>query len=298
MSSLINKSNHPVEVKKIQVRIWKLRDEIEEAISERIKDSIGGPEDVDIEDLKKFYSRTKPKYLAPGYTPGDDDDDDHGEDGEPVGADGLDSSGNEMDEDAKAMMEALEGAADEDSEEESEEDAEAAAMAAAMLGDQGGAEESDEIDEDEAAALAMLGDQGAPEGSKLIKKPSLKRFAPQIAEDGFVLLSDLHMNQILVFSKGNFTFGQNIAIEFLIPNHFILSAEVMACTTINRNSRIISATKPEFRIQCSLTYFWREERGILRDFLKSVELEIPPPPAKIKRPSEEEDDDDFEDLGF
>ncbi len=72
------------------------------------------------------------------------------------------------------------------------------------------------------------------------------------------------MGQILVFSKGEFTFGQNVAIEFLIPNKFILSAEIMACSTINRNSRIISATKPGFRIQCSFTFFWREERSILR----------------------------------
>ena len=40
------------------------------------------------------------------------------------------------------------------------------------------------------------------------------------------------------------------------------------------------------------------ERTKLRDFLKSVEPEIPEPPKKLKRPDDDEEDDDFDDLGF
>ncbi len=36
MSNIINKSSHPVEVKRIELKLWRLRDEIEAAIALRI----------------------------------------------------------------------------------------------------------------------------------------------------------------------------------------------------------------------------------------------------------------------
>ena len=107
------------------------------------------------------------------------------------------------------------------------------------------------------------------------------------------------MDQILAFSKDSFTYGQNICIEFLIPKSFILSGEVISANHIGRTSKIISETKPDYRVLTSFSYLFEEERTNLRNFLKSVEPDIPPPPKKLKRPdSEDEDEDEFEDLGF
>ena len=50
-----NKSSHPVEVKKISIRMWTLRDEIEAAIESRIKECEALEMPVYVEDIKKFY---------------------------------------------------------------------------------------------------------------------------------------------------------------------------------------------------------------------------------------------------
>lgn len=321
MSNIINKSNHPVEVKRINIRVWKLRDEIEKAIAKRIEENGGSAEGIDIEDIRAYYTRSKPKYLDPDYDPNDDDDN-----VVPIGADGVDSSGNEMDDDAMAMMAALQGGDEEggeegdDSESEeseaSDEDDEAAKLAAEMLGDQGGAGEDDEAAklaaemlgdqggnaDDEAAKLAaeMLGDQGN-ESSSNSSDSTLTRAIPDVDKlsSGFSLLSDMNMENIVFFSQQGYTFGQNIALQFLIPNRFIISAEVTSCLNMNRRSKIISKTKPNFRVEATITYLWEGERTNLRDFLKSVEPDIPPPPKKMKRlDTDDEDDDEFEDLGF
>ncbi|MCT4641107.1 MAG: hypothetical protein N4A33_02345 [Bacteriovoracaceae bacterium] len=55
MSSIINKSNHPVLIKKIPVQIWTVRDEIEFAISQRYIQQ----ENPNIDDLKEYYSAIK-----------------------------------------------------------------------------------------------------------------------------------------------------------------------------------------------------------------------------------------------
>ena len=319
MSNIINKSNHPVQIKRINVRIWKFRDEIEKAIALRLIESNEQGVELNIEDIKKFYTRKKPKYLDPDYDPDDDDD-------KEIGADGLDSSGNVMDEEALEMMAAMGGGEEsqesdkensdkEDSETpEAEEDDEAAKLAAEMLGDQA----SPTPEEDEAAKLAaemlgdkgssnsdaddlsMLGDQGTPTETTATPK-ALERVVPDDdrVSYGFALLSDLNMEEMLVFSKDGYTFGQNICIEFLIPKSFTISGEVVGVSHIGRTSKIISETKPDYRVQLEFTYLFETERSNLRDFLKSVEPTIPPLPKKLKRPETDGDgEDEFEDLGF
>lgn len=295
MSTIINKSNHPVEVKKINIQIWKLRDEIEKSISLRLEETGGNSEDLDIEDIKAFYTRNKPKYLDPNYDP--EDDDQNADNVVSIGSEGEgeDSNNKKMDGEALSNLNALEDEADEQDSNEAEEsenneesDDEAAKLAAEMLDDKGAPN----------GATEELSDQTAPTKKKIKK---LKRIHPNIDKlsKGFSLLSDLNMDNIVFFSKHAYTFGQNITIEFLIPNKFMISAEVKTCVDLKRNSKIISETKPNYRVEADLTYLWDGERSSLRDFLKSVEPEIPPAPKKMKRPeSEDEDDDEFEDLGF
>jgi hypothetical protein len=301
MSNLLNKSNHPVLVKRISVRAWRIRDEIEYVIAKRIAQCEQDGRELDIEDIRAFYTRSRPDYLDPDYDPEDSNQDNV----IAIGSDGKDSSGNEMDEEALAMMAALQGG---DEQEESEDDA-AARMAAEMLGDQAGALETSTEQDDEAARMAqeMLGEQIAPsketsyQTSSSLKQAPLARTIPpaEKVSGGFTLLSDLNMNTILIFSKQGYSYGQAISIEFLIPKSFIVTGEVKTCVDLGRKSKIISESKPNYRVEVELTYLWDGERANLRDFLKSIEPEIPPPPQKLKRPDKDEGgDDEFEDLGF
>ena len=52
---IYNKSGHPVEVKKISIRMWTLRDEIEAALERRMKECEAAGIPLFIEDIKKFY---------------------------------------------------------------------------------------------------------------------------------------------------------------------------------------------------------------------------------------------------
>ncbi|MBT4790640.1 MAG: hypothetical protein HON90_03640 [Halobacteriovoraceae bacterium] len=342
MSNILNKSNHPVEVKKISVRIWKLRDEIEAAIAKRM-DENGHTDDspADIEDIKEYYLKILNQT-----------DDNANETDEAEEDSNLDSSGNPLDDDAMAMMAAIGGGDEGDKKEESstedgseetsnEEDDEAAKLAAEMLGDQAPSSEDDEAaklaaemlgdqapspaEDDDAAKLAaeMLGDQapaqddeaaklaadmladqqGSPSTGTTEEKKALtpfKRMTP--ADDkiayGFVLLSDVQMDQLMIFAKHTYIHGQSIVIEFLVPKAFSQMVEIKSCLNISRNSKIISATKPDFRLQCQFLFKFPGERSTLRNFLLSVEPTIPDPPTKLKRPDSDEDDDDFDDLGF
>jgi hypothetical protein len=278
MSNILNKSSHPVHVNRIPIRIWKLRDEIEEVISRRIQESEQKSEQLDVSDIKKFYSREKKDYSMKAVESLDEQGSD------------LDSSGNEMDEDALEMAKALAGDTDDES------------------------SEPEKMDDDEAQKLAemMLADQDTPQDQLQeinmdLKKDSASemhssnmRVLPNKdkVSTGFAFLSDMDMTKVLMFSKTGFTLGQNICIEFLIPNSFIMTGEVVGSNHVGRNSKIISRMKPDFRVMTSFSFLFDEERENLRDFLKSVEPDIPPPPKRLKRPADDDNDDEFEDLGF
>lgn len=320
MSNLINKSNHPVEVKKIHIQMWTLRDEVEAAIEKRIKENPDVEHsEVNIDDIKEYYHNIIGG--ANNLNQNDESEDDE-EDQE-----NLDSSGNPLDEDALAMMAAIGGDADENednkqddideietAQEENEEDDDAAKMAAemlegqtseedpaaaaaaAMLADQGlGTEEDNNA---EAAALAML--EGQVENSEDITPKKFSRLKPSKSKiiDGFIMLSDIQMDQVLVFSKEGFVHGQNIILEFQLTKKFTVSATVKVVTNISRNSKIISEKRPNFRIQGILLFQFPEEREKLRNFLKSIEPTIPAPPKKVRKAEEDDDEDDFDDLGF
>ena len=326
MSNIINKSNHPVEIKKIPIRTWRLREEIEAAIAVELElNPDTPPNEVDITNIKEYYIGILNQDIN---TPSDE--------ATPEEDSNLDSSGNPMDDDALAMMAALGGGeesspdteeasedkADEqqdsdDSEEASEEDDEAAAMADAMLADQGMGENED----DDAAALAaqMLADQGMREDDDITalapqmladqapdqdeapaeSKP-FQRIKPlkQNMGEGFVLLSDMQMDHILFFSNRPYIHGQNIIIEFVIPKPFNIMVEVSMISNVGKTSKIIRNNSSPNRIAGKMLYKFPGERSQLREFLQSIEPEIPEPPKKLKKPDSDDDDDDFDDLGF
>jgi hypothetical protein len=278
---IVGKSNHPVEIKRIELSIWSLRDEVEKAVELRLEETSEGNEPV-LDDIKEFYNRN-PNFMTQDIDFDEDDDDDEIE----AEDSNVDSSGNEMDDDAMAMAAALEGG------DEAEADGEA---------DDSEASEEQSEDEEVSAEVAdiaaqMLADQGIqPNQSKV------NYTRPQVEESkvvkAFTILSDINMFYALIFSDKPFIKGQTIVIKLNVPNSFSVTAEVINVKHLTRNSRIISKSKPNYRVQARIAYLFDGERAKLREFLTSVEPEIPPPPKKMKKIEDDKEDDDFEDLGF
>ena len=87
------------EVKRIDIRVWKLRDEIEAAIAKEIQANPNPDQKVNIEHIQEFYTKFLNSDLQANS---DDEDSDNEEENQ-----NLDSSGNPLDDDAMAMMAAL-----------------------------------------------------------------------------------------------------------------------------------------------------------------------------------------------
>lgn len=247
MSQIFNKSSHPVAVKRIPVRIWALRDEIEAAIDRRIKECEAAGTPLFLDDIKEFYGMRTDKPLA----------------GQPQLQLVPEAAENTPQDSVDAMMEALAATAPE--EEKKEEVAAAPAPTEAVV------EKADEI----------VASQTPAEKAEAPAAPHVQRtYTRQVPDSakvsyGFALLADVNMDWMLTFSKEKFIQGQSVVIEFLIPHPFMMSAEIIMCHNYAMRSRIISESKPDFRLQCRFTYPFPGERTRLREFLTSVEPVIP-----------------------
>lgn len=217
-----NKSNHPVEIKKIAVRIWALRDEIEFALEQRKLQCEAQGVDLYVEDIRQFYQ------LATNITLRT-----------PQGSENKDN------------VISLEGANQ--------------------------TEKNDEGQKSTDQNLAQADDQqntlNIPDFIKTnpFQRPSLPKNKISL---GFVFLSDIHMKNVLVFTQKSFLQGQCVSLEFLVPQSFILTANVSYCHHYGLRSRIISDHKPEFRLQCTFSFTFKKERSNLRDFVTSIEPSI------------------------
>jgi len=213
-----HKSGHPVEIKKISIRLWTIRDEIESALERRLKEceALGAP--LYIEDIKAFYHQ----YLGQTH--------DH--------SNVLNFSGK-----VANFMEELGKEAQSETVKEVE----------------------DKLSEQELSGSELL------ENHPLKDRP-FTRQAPDVSKTtyGFTLLSDINMENMLCFTKDKFLHGQAIVVEFLIPQHFILNAQVNYCHHFAMRSRIISDSRPDYRLQANFTYPFKGERDSLRHFLKSI----------------------------
>lgn len=241
---IYNKSGHPVEVKKISIRLWSLRDEIEAAIGRRMKECEAAGVPLYIEDIKNFY-KINDKNVPDNVL-------------------SLGTSGEDM----NSMMESLsESTSDETSTE----------------GETPALNEAEEI-----IAEQTLQGLETKTPNPILERP-YQRQAPDLDKIsyGFTLLSDINMDQMLSFTKDKFLQGQSVVIEFLIPQNFMMNADVTYCHHYAMRSRIISSTKPDYRVQCKFTFSMLGERNNLRNFLKSIEPTIN---DKKKNKNDNEDD--------
>lgn len=232
-----NKSAHPVEVKKISVRIWSLRDEIEAALNRRMKECEAAGVPLYIEDIKKFYDLNTPDNVVP-LSP-------------------TESVANLMQEMAPEAQEAQEAPKAEPQEGELNKEVESLGQAEKIIAEQSS--------------------QGleTKKPNPILERP-YTRSAPDLncITYGFVLLSDINMSHILVFTKDKFLHGQSVVVEFLIPQGFTMTASVTYCHYYAMRSRIISSQKPDYRLQLKYSYSTPGERDTLRKFLVSIEPQV------------------------
>ncbi|MBF0360226.1 MAG: hypothetical protein HQK49_04405 [Oligoflexia bacterium] len=91
---------------------------------------------------------------------------------------------------------------------------------------------------------------------------------------GKTFISDITMKRISFFGTKGYLPGQAIIIEFDVPNNFTISAEVLHCENYNLHSRIISENRPKHRIHATFPFARKGERTMLRNFIKSIETQI------------------------
>lgn len=231
---IYNKSGHPVEVKKISIRLWSLRDEIEAAIGRRMKECEAAGVPLFIDDIKKFYNMN----LEAPLTSQDN-------------VFQLHAKTQEQDGMASLMEEVAQEATPEGGENQTFNEAE------------------------EIIAEQKMQGLETHKPNPILERP-YQRQAPDLEKIsyGFTLLSDLNMESFLSFTKDKFLQGQSVVVEFLIPQNFMMTADVTYCHFYAMRSRIISSTKPDYRLQCRFTYSIPGERENLRQFLKSIEPNV------------------------
>lgn len=230
---IYNKSAHPVEVKKISIRLWSLRDEIEASIARRMKECEAAGVPLYIEDIKRFYNLNMQAPLA--------------------------EAGNVFQlhaapkDDMSSLMESIGDEAKQEGEES-----------------QTLSEADKTIAEQESQGLETK------KPNPILDRP-YQRQAPDLdrISYGFTFLSDMHMESFLSFTKDRFLEGQSVVVEFLIPQAFMMTADVTYCLHFALRSRIISSTKPDYRVQCRFSFTIPGERDNLRSFLKSIEPTLP-----------------------
>jgi hypothetical protein len=249
-----NKSTHPVEVKKISIRLWTLRDEIEAAIERRMKECEAAGIPLFIEDIKKFYNLNLQAPLT-----------------EQENILQLHPQSESSDDGIASMMESL-------NEEEKPQDTPEGEAANKTFN------EAEEL-------IAEQTSQGLEnkKPNPILERP-YQRQPPDLEKIsyGFTLLADINMDTVLSFTKDKFLHGQSVVMEFLIPQSFMMTASVVYCHYYALRSRIISSTKPDYRLQCRFNFSIPGERDTLRNFLKSVEPTIQ---QRIKAKKEVEEDD-------
>lgn len=274
MSSIYNRSSHPVEIKKISIRLWSLRDEIEAALVRRIKECEAAGIPLYVDDIKKFYNLNPSEPLT--------------EQSNVLQLHSATSAEAAPAED-EGMAEFMAALKEQQDEEKAREEGATDTASTEVQA----AEASTPDDSTFVQAEQILTEQKEL-GVANIKNPILERPFVRQAPDldkisyGFTLLSDVNMDNILTFTKKNFLIGQSIVVDFLIPQPFMMSAEIMYCHYFGMRSRIISENRPEYRAQCRFTYQLANERERLRSFLKSIEPQIPQAEKKKKKESEED----------
>ena len=256
-----NSSSDPVLIKKISLKIWSLRDEIEARVQSQIESGDVTPEilDTKISELQSEY--TKKSGTTDNVLQLKTADD--------LPADGED----EM---AKAMAAAMDGGVD---------DAGAEGEAAS----------------DENNVVSMNGAPAVDNNVISIATESPVNLSEDKISKGKTILSEIGMERMFFFSNKAFTEGQSIVIQFCIPKTFIVNADVIYCRPFNIKSRIISQNNYTHRMLIQFNFLKEGERALLRQFIQSIEPDVTKVVKKAPAEESDSGEGDFgelDDLGL
>lgn len=259
-----NSSSDPVLIKKISLKIWSLRDEIEA----RIQAQLESDTEVSSEVLEAKVSELRTEYTKKAEAT--DNNVLQLKTAEDLPADGED----EM---AKAMAAAMEGGVDD------------------------AAPEGETIDEASDNVVSMSGAPVVDNNVISIAIESPVNLSEEKISKGKTILSEIGMEKMFFFSNKAFTEGQSIVIQFCIPKTFIVNADVIYCRPFNIKSRIISQNNYTHRMLIKFNFLKEGERALLRQFIQSIEPDVTK--VVKKAPTEESDsgEGDFgelDDLGL
>lgn len=272
-------SSDPVFIKKIQVNVWSLRDEIEEVIERRLQQQTN-PEDPapTQDDLKNiiFFDELSKEYnnvYVPGsivLAPPPED---------PFEAEMRRSLEQEKKDKELLAQKALEpqtpDAADSappSSEAPAQAESEAEAMAKAMTAE---AEIPSATSSEPVIEVPAQESPGVSQKGEVI---TIIQRQPKIAKGrmalGRLILSEIDSEKISLFVDKKFIEGQSIKIELLIPRRFIVSANVSFCRKFSIKSRVIRETRLVYRMVAKFSFERPGEKTLLRQFLKSITPEL------------------------
>ena len=272
MKSMIhNSSSDPVLIKKISLKVWSLRDEIESRIQEKIDAGEMVPEALEqkIKELRDEYTK---KSETPNNVVALKSSSDLPADGE--------------DEMERAMALAMAGGGEPDAEENTEKES---------------SEENQSNTEvnPEASILTMPEADGSKNNDNnlinvLVEAPT------HLSEDkisrGKTILSEISMEKMFFFSNRAYTEGQSIVIQFCIPKTFLVNADVIYCRPFNIKSRIISQNNYTHRMLIKFNFLKEGERALLRQFIQSIEPDIPKIVKKAATQDSNSDESGFNEL--
>ncbi|MBC7540406.1 MAG: hypothetical protein H7281_16400 [Bacteriovorax sp.] len=253
-----NSSSDPVLIKKISLKIWSLRDEIEARINDKLE--AGTPSGaLDLMEIRAHYS---PKNLQNNNVlslkPNAE----------------LDTGEDEM---ARAMAEV--------EAEESSETAEAATDSEA------GSENVIDLAPQTPPENVVSIDQNIISIS--LDAPNIPE---DKVSKGKTVLSEISMDKMFFFCNKPFTEGQSIVIQFCIPKSFIVNADILYCRPFNLKSRIISQNNYTHRALIRFNFLKEGERALLRQFLQSIEPDLVKVEKKAEASKNDNDGSDFGDL--
>lgn len=259
-----NSSSDPVLIKKISLKIWSLRDEIEARIQAQIEAGEVTPEVLDskISELRTEYTKK------------------------------LDVTENNILELKTAVNLPADG-----------EDEMAKAMAAAMEGgvDDAAPEGEAPVEENTENVVSMDGAPPVDNNVINIAIESPVHLTEEKISKGKTILSEIGMEKMFFFSNKAFTEGQSIVIQFCIPKTFIVNADVIYCRPFNIKSRIISQNNYTHRMLIKFNFLKEGERALLRQFIQSIEPDVTKVVKKAPAEDADSGDNDFgelDDLGL
>lgn len=286
-------SRDPVFIKKINVKIWSVRDEIEEVIKHRLNqlssdDTIKNLPREELKNVLKFDEIVKEyngklehseeinaiEQVSAAQGVGEID---------PLEAEMLRATENEG---VPPQAEAQDAAAADPAEEvKPTEEANPANPLEAQNTPEGTPESATD-------ASSKAENETTTSVTEVTLKPGIQKEGqlihiiqrhPKVDEKnlalGRLILSEISNDQMYLFVDKKFIEGQNIRIELMIPRHFIISAQVKFCRKFSIKSKVIRETRLVYRLVAQFTFERPGERTLLRQFLKSISPDL----ASIKK---------------